>query len=134
MAVIIMVMAERETVVTVMANVQTKSVHTRGSQTLHVASLEAHSKGPLTPGAIPPRHAGHGEGWEGNLEKACAHLLRLEFAALFSGLAQIPPPCHSGGLQLPAPGLSDHSLLMGPHHSCCVARPHGTILLSLGWT
>ena len=77
MAVIIMVMAERETVVTVMANVQTKSVHTRGSQTLHVASLEAHSKGPLTPGAIPPRHTGHGEGWEGNLEKACAHLLRL---------------------------------------------------------
>lgn len=72
-----MVMAERETVVIVMVNVQTKSAHTRGSQTLHVASSEAHSKGPLTPGAIPPRHAGHGEGWEGNFEKACAHLLRL---------------------------------------------------------
>ena len=77
MAVIVMVMAEREMVVRMMVNVQTKSVHTRGSQTLHVAPLEAHFEGPLAPGAIPPRHAGHGEGWEGSFEKACAHLLRL---------------------------------------------------------
>ena len=77
MAGIVVVTAERETVVRVTVNVHTKSVHARGSQTLHVAPLEAHFKGPLTPGAIPPRHAGHGEGWEGNFEKARAHLLRM---------------------------------------------------------
>lgn len=63
-------------VVMMMVYVQTSLVHTSGSQILHVEPFEAHSRGPLTPRAIPPMHTGHQGSWEGGFEKALAHLLR----------------------------------------------------------
>ena len=78
MVVVMMMTVEMVTVVVVvMVNVRTKLVHPSGSQTLHIEPFETHSRGPLTPGAIPLTNAGHREGWEGGFEKARAHSLRL---------------------------------------------------------
>lgn len=55
----VILMVEVVMVVAVMAvNVQTKGVLASGSQTLHVEPFEAHSRGHLTPRAIPPLHTG----------------------------------------------------------------------------
>lgn len=77
----VILMVEVAMVVAVMAvNVQTKGVLASGSQTLHVEPFEAHSRGHLTPRAIPPLHTGSRKAGREALRGSCslAEVLNLQ--------------------------------------------------------